>query len=318
MISLMLTGCDMSESPSYSQRHSAQGNHSANMSATGNVVFLVTNDNKLELWDTNSYAPLPIWTESVDFPAKITRVALSPAGKYAGVITQNRITTWDIHVNKPVGYWEAPVSPNQFVLSDDGKHALVSTRSKKAYYVDVKKSNIILSLQHSDNISAIDLSEDGQYALIGTYDNAVTLWDLYTGRPIHTWDHSNRITSVAISPNNQHAMAAAHNDKVRIWNTHNGHLEQIVETLPIIVSAAEFSPNNRYLAIGTDPQILYVWDIHDNHLEKQLILPKEAPWKPTAIRIHAVDFSDDSQQVMSEDSRGQYHVWPVISTHNMN
>lgn len=306
---LILTGCQFSEMPHESQRHSVKGNDSADMSATGHVVLLVTNDNKLEMWDTYHYAPISMWTGTVDFPAKITRVAVSPSGQYAAIATQQRLTVWDIHTNQPGGYWQAPAPLTTFVLSNDGRHALVNTEDKQAYYVDVKRNKIIWPFKHSDQITAVALSKDGHYALTGARDDTAILWDLRNGRPVHTWDHPTRITNVAISPDNRYVMTAAYNDKVRIWDLDTGKLHQIVDTLPIIVSDAVFSPNNRYLAIGTNPQILYVWDLQKNQLVKQWVLPKEKPWKSTAIRIHAVDFSDDSTQVMTEDSSGHYHVW---------
>lgn len=309
---IIVSGCQFSsDAPQYSQRHSAYGNHSADISASNHIALLVTNDNKLSLWDTKKYAPLPVWTNPIDFPAKVTLVALSPSGKYAATATKKRLVTWNIHTDKPIGYWKAPSKITEIKLSNDGQYALVGTQSKQAYYVDVKHGKTIWSLQHSENISAIALAENGRYAVTGARDNSVILWNLTNGRPLQTWDHPDKITKVAISPDLHYVMTAAYNDKVRIWDAKNGKLQQIVDTLPVIVSAATFSPNSRYLAIGADPQILYIWDLKKAKLIKQWVLPKEKLWKPIAIRIHAVDFSDDNKHVMTEDSSGKYHVWSL-------
>ena len=312
-MSIMLLGCSMSDTPSKTQLHSAYGSHSADMNANGNIVFLATKDDKLEIWDVNHYAPVKTWVQSIEFPANIAKVALSPSGQYAAATTHKRIIVWNVKKNEPIGYWKSPIKLTSVALSNDGKYALVTADDKIAYYVDVIKSKPIFSLKHANKITTAALSQDGHYALTGSYDKTAILWDLKTGRPVHTWIHPTRLTKVAISPDNKMIMTAAYNDKIRIWNAHSANLKYTLETLPIIVSAAAFSSDGNYLATGTDPQILYIWDMNNGELVGRRVLPKEIPWKPTVIRIHAVAFSQDGKHVMTEDSSGKYHLWPLVS-----
>ena len=157
-------------------------------------------------------------------------------------------------------------------------------------------SGALVTLMHSDSVTAVAFSPDSQRLATGCLDRMARVWDLPSGRELLTLKgHLDIVTSVAISPDGRR-IATASSDKVaRIWDALDGRELIHLKGVSNEVLSVAFSPDGRRLATGSK-----LWDAATG--TELLTLAG------TTSNFFRIDFTRDGKQVF-----GGGAVWDAYS-----
>ncbi len=197
--------------------------------------------------------------QSVQFPARVLALAVSPNGRDLAVTVDGSLQLWEL---SPTGVLQtnAVLGPLPAVTSE---------------------------LAH-----AVAFSPDGtQLAAVST-NYSVKLWDVVSRRELRTFHgHTNYIRSVAFHPNGKEIATGSFDRSVRVWDTTTGTEVRRLGAGNFFVSTVAYSPDGQWLAAGTFSYVVKVWEARTGKEKFELRGHLTPVW--------AVTFSPDSRLLAS-------------------
>jgi WD40 repeat protein/uncharacterized caspase-like protein len=170
---------------------------------------------------------------------------------------------------------------------------------------DKPRPEIIPTLGHSHDVTALAFSPDGSRFLSASLDQTVKLWETSSGRLLRTFrQQSLSINVVAYSPDGRKFVSGGHDQKLRVWDTETSHPLHVLEghanekiqraaseSDTMLMVYAVFSPDAKLILSGGADKLVKLWDVATGNLVRTFAGHSEA--------IRAVAFSPDGKRVLS-------------------
>ncbi len=166
---------------------------------------------------------------------------------------------------------------------------------------------------HQDDLDAFDIAPDGAHVWSVGEDRFCRHFNLQTGQELpDNFRHDVRPTCMAVS----HALplAACGNlgGQLLIVNTSTGKRQQL--QVSHAVQSVALSPDGRWLAAGDRNGAMWLWHIQGSEAAATgYEFALEPGWFAHEGRIYSVDFTPDSQQILSAGTDGAARLWDVSS-----
>ena len=306
----VLLACGSGSHPANSFKHSDDHVHTAAISPSGEYALVATSPHSVEIWDLkkNSTAhTLDHQTHQIS----VIDSAISPDDTYALTAGKHSVSLWGLNTGNLYNSFELPGNIIDVALSNNGRHGLIALDNNTAIYVDLRTGNTLQTFQHNDKVTSVGLSRHGEFAITGSLDGTAKIWDHKTGQLLNIIEHDTPVNLVAISRLGTYAMTSGENTAIKIWHVEDGKLLRELEGPPKTLASARFSPDESLLAAGCKPQTLALWNVQTGELLDSWVMPKKAFWRPTIVNVLGVSFSPDKRFILTEDSLGRHHQWPL-------
>lgn len=313
LIFCFISGCDFSDRPQQTVQHADGGVNAAALSADGHYAVVASTNHEAGLWDVDQGKLLFSWQHKKQQQPDIIAVSISPEGNYAVTAEKRNFVLWNTSTGKGEQFWSTKHDILAIDLGSNGRKVLIGMKNNTAELVDIQNGQTLATMQHDENINSVALSRDGRYALTGSDDKTAKLWDLIEEKKLYSWPHDKKVMTVALSPNNRYALTSASQDTQKIWDINSGRLVHSLSQAPLTITSARFSETEHRLALGVLPRNLQLWDIEQGKEIQQWRLARSNVWKPTATVIFAVAFTDNAEELVTEDSRGIGARWQIKS-----
>ncbi|MGK0441065.1 MAG: WD40 repeat protein [Pseudohongiellaceae bacterium] len=311
--SLLLSGCEIGNSPSTSIEVAVKGLYSGSISSDGTYSLAGSIHHGGSLWRSGKNERLYNWNHKKGEYSNIIASGFSPDNNFALTADHQTMVLWDTQAGQALTFWTAPNEVLDIALTSNGNYAFLGLGDNSAVLFNVKQGGVKRSFYHRNRVNAVDLSDDGTLAITGSDDNTARLWDVNTGKELFNWQHEDEVVTVALSPSGDKAFTVAKYDRAVIWDTQTG---KAIGQLPLIASSirrgqaftsASFSSDGKQLLTGDTDRTVQLWDSKTLKPLYQWRVPKRSPWKPTSASVLAVSFTPKKGQYLALASNGFSH-----------
>ena len=167
--------------------------------------------------------PEPVWSQELE-TGVIYSVDFSPSSMLLAASSDGSVTLWDVSTQSGVATLEHDIighvlgvkfSPNGTMLASITVEydAAFNFTGSKLYLWDVNAAQLIKTLKHSEELSAVSFSPDDSLLATGDMTGNVQLWNVASGIVLDTLSLSDsvstRVNSLAFSPDGTLLASAA-------------------------------------------------------------------------------------------------------------
>ncbi len=310
IIVLIFNLCSCSDTPLKKLKQSNLGIISSAISSDSHYAAVASINHDTAVWDLEQKKYLYSLQHNKNKIAEIVAMKFSPNGKYLLTAERRNIVLWQTSTGKPLVNYTVNSDIQDVALSNQSNLALLGLQNATALLISLETGQPIKSFSQTETINTVALSENGKYALTGSDDHLAVLWDIAKTKVIYKFKHNKRVMHVGFSPDLKTILTSASLDKVRLWDRDSGELKSTLGHRRSTVSSFKFSNDSSFLALGTVPQMLQLWSIAKDSpvMEQQWLLAKPSFWRPSATIINSIAFTDNNQQLITDDSNG-YALW---------
>lgn len=158
----------------------------------------------------------------------------------------------------------------------------------------------ILSLGHTNGITAAAFSPDSRTILTSSYDHTLRLWDT-EGLCLQVFeDEAVKYLSLAWKPDGRSFISGSSDGKARIWDVNTGQCSMVLEGHTGDVSGVAWSPDDRFVLSGSLDGDLRIWDAATGACLRHLIGDS---W------VCTVSWSPDGRRLCSGSFDSNIHIW---------
>ncbi len=262
---------------------------------------------KVAVWDAGTGEQLCL---SEANPAKVTRVAMDPAGQRIAVAAYDG----------PVSILDAascatllsiPSGPNDYIygldFSPDSQRLLSASTDSTLRVHDVQTGEQLTLMESAeDYFYNAEYSPDGSLIAAAGAKGTIQLWDAADGRRLGmAWDHSDAVSKVRFSPDGRQLASAGYDKQLRLWRLADeiapsgfSHAEHIEAMAP--------EPSNRWLLTTAAPDELHLFDLH-------AFGPPRTLHHDLGDAVYSLTISQDGTQVAIGGERGALRLLDVAS-----
>lgn len=315
LVTFFLTGC-FADKADKTIEHSDNA-LSITLSHDGQYVLIARSQGFVELISTKTNAVISQWQHDDSPKAGVIAADFSNNSELVVTAEQGTLALFSLKENKVLYFWSMD-NIRDIKLSSDGEYALVSSRDKsgeyplyRIVYFHLRTGGIKYGFYHDDIVTSVALSADGRYALSGSDDGKARLWDLKSGELKHTWSHISKVSKVQLSPDGQLAMTNAASDGVFIWDTQSGKQVHRLNKIRATVASAVFSADSQTIATGYSREEIILWHLNSGKKIKKWIPKRRYIWQSSLANVTTMAFSNTSDELISETSRGILQFWKL-------
>jgi WD40 repeat protein len=196
--------------------------------------------------------------ESLASRAEFDAVAMSPDGRFVGVLATDRddplrsvVRIWDWRSSRPPVASATVELASSLAFTPDGRRLLIVGSTGETEVRDVQGATDRLRLVgHTAEPHVVAFSPDGaRLATASAVDGTLRLWDLHTGALVTAAAEDN-VTTIDFSPDGRFVATTASESFARIRNATTGEILEDLHGRPP-VRAATFRPDSRSVALGS-------------------------------------------------------------------
>ena len=162
--------------------------------------------------------------------------------------------------------------------------------------------NLIFTLRHGADVSAVAYSPDGKRVLTGSLDKMARQWDAQTGQPMgEALRHGAEVHAVAYSPDGKRVLTGSRDGTARQWDAQTG--QPLGEALRHgdSVSAVAYSPDGKRVLTGSYDGTARQWDAQTRQLLGETLRH--------GAEVHTVAYSPDGKRVLTGSRDGTARQW---------
>lgn len=127
---------------------------------------------------------------------------------------------------------------------------------------DSQRSEVTLSLAHSDWIRAAEIAPDGNTLVTAADDKTVRAWDLSTGRSTAVFEgHQGAVCCLKISQDGRQIVSGAEDCNIRIWNLSSGRCDSIITGHDGAITSIDISSDGKSVLSGSTDGTVRLWNI---------------------------------------------------------
>lgn len=246
--------------------------------------------------------------QTIKHPTEVHAIAFSPDGRHlvsGNMHTNSTLKIWNIKDKTCSAIIPAHISKvNSVCFHPDGLLIASGGDDKHVQIFNLKYQKIEMILQgHKAVVWCVAFSPNGKFLASGSFDQTGRIWDVESGQCLYVLsDHTNPLTAIvfhSVLP----FVATASSDAVKVWSLETGQCDHSFSNHQRIVMGIAFSPDGQTFAIGYDATI-HLWDV--------------ASWQCRTVLqadslVHSLEFSPDSQTLVSGGDNGTLQVWDLES-----
>ena len=260
---------------------------SIDFSPNGNFLVSGSKDSTIKIWDLQGYT---IIRSLKGHSSAISQVLYSPNGEFiASVSVDGTIIVWDMNERGSL-YTEL-----NYQQQNDGK----------------QQSNIYAVAFHPYKNMLISAGKDGY----------IRIWDIEKAQAIKEIKTQQIINSIAYSPDGSYFVSGGTDNIVRFWDLQSDLAKENANKYPLQgfrrhygdINALAFSSDGKYLASASDDCTIIVYSLDDLAKAKTHEEGKQASYvlKGHASNVYAINFSADSQYIISSSADESIKIWNV-------
>lgn len=312
-------------------------------SADGRFLAALAVSGRVRAWDLSTVQELPT-TQPAEALAKISRLAISPGGKWLAVASEGApaVQLWEITTGRALSLpsHEGPVTAVTFASAST---LLTASEDKTVRLWDLHAGRELSKMTHEARINTLSPSPDGRWvATTWQGGRSVSIWSLPRGQEHSRLVHGDSVSAVAWSPR-EGWLATASSDGMACawvlmgrelarmpgWGQHTGML---------------FTPDGQRLVTATEDEPAHIWEVatgkplarlDDTAGAHLLVLSPDGKSLATAAGplarvwelatgkersrlrhagfIHSLEFSPDGAYVASASRDGTARIWAAAT-----
>ena len=170
------------------------------------------------LWDLN-YARA---ARTIAVPASERVIGLSANAQFLVTMAQNTINLWRNADGRRHAALDMDTTTNDIVLSDDGRHLLVSSRSEQDTMLEVwsiDSAEVIGNMSIAGVPALLSIDGSATYLAVADFDRAVRIWNLRSGDLISQLDLVAQPSQIELSANGDSLGVILGDQGVSLWST---------------------------------------------------------------------------------------------------
>lgn len=181
------------------------------------------------LWDLN-YARA---ARTIAVPASERVIGLSANAEFLVTMAQNTINFWRTADGRRQATLDVETTIIDIVLSSDGRHLLVSSRSEQdtlleIWSIDTSEAVATMTVAGVPALMSIDAS--ATYLAVADFDRAVRIWNLPNGELLSQLDLGAQPSQIELSANGESLGVILGNQGVALWSTRRPDFPVFEET----------------------------------------------------------------------------------------
>ena len=270
----------------------------AGFAAGGNLVFTVSDDNTVRIWNwRNRLITEPVFTSTKLSALGYPRVAVSSDGQLiAGATFASYVEKlWDETTNtwmeskdrtagvapevSPFGLFSVKVwnsNKKDFIALDgltktitamafshDNKFILAADQETVRVWNTSTGANIAeLNTGHSGLVNSITFSLDDRKFITASEDKTAKIWDTASWRNSATLSgHKAGIQDAFFSPNGRYILTRSSDDTATIWLADTASSVAVLRGHKGNINDAAFAPDNRFVATSSSDKTVRIWKV---------------------------------------------------------
>ncbi len=170
------------------------------------------------LWDLN-YARA---ARTIAVPASERVIGLSANAQFLVTMSQNTINLWRTDDGRRHAALDVGTTISDIVLSGDGKHLLVSSRSEQDTLLEtwsIDTADVIANISIAGVPALMSINASATYLAVADFDRAVRIWNLRDGELISQLDLGAQPSRIALSANGESLGVVLGDQGVSLWAT---------------------------------------------------------------------------------------------------
>ncbi len=250
---LVSEGESLPESQQWYRAHSNQDSYTSTFSADGRLLALTSHNNPVELWDTETRAPISTFqggglSESDAF------VDISPDGKFIAINVGERIEIRRIET-KSLEFSVPSISGGAATFSPDSRLFATAIDGKRLDLWEVEtKKRIASFIQHTETISALGFSPGGRYLVSADISGMFSVWDTDSKELLYQYtEHKAPVTTVQFSDKDDRFISIDTDGAVMLWDAAANkrlHRYSTPRVKNYEKSSAAFSPDGKTFVVS--------------------------------------------------------------------
>jgi WD40 repeat protein len=286
----------------------------------------------IRIWDTQTGQSL----HTLNHGAKIRSIVFSPDGRQLFSGDEDGCAkVWNTKTGACVQTLFDKVDCTCLCLSRTGELLAVGDLMGIIRLWDWQNNRVILTHHQKGSVCSMAFSPDGQQLVSGTLDGTLRLLDARSKtissedpdlafRTTHPITRSIYRRLLTLSSDGWYLASSIGDDSVHLWSVRSEWRPRRLVDGDHLVSSVAFSPDSHQLACGYTRGLVRVWDVQTGcqlRLYHHAGSPEPAvssyldPWDEKIyqgdLRVGAVAFSPDGQQLAAGASDGTVCVWAV-------
>ena len=230
------------------------------LSPDGRLLFIVSNDITIQLWDIETRALLHSFTGHTE---PVSTIAVGSDGtRLVSASYDNTIRVWDIDRGTVEYTLEGHTGPvSSVAISPDGTRLVSASYDNTIRVWDIDRGTVEYTLEgHTGPVSSVAISPDGTRLVSASYDNTIRVWNIDRGIVEYTLEgHTDWVYLVAFLHTSGMLVSASYDNSIRIWDLLSGDCLHVVEeSNTVIDSIAAFSDGTRIVYILSDGTVYYL------------------------------------------------------------
>jgi WD40 repeat protein/uncharacterized caspase-like protein len=277
---------------------------SAHFSPDGKTIITASNDNKANIWSTESGHEL----HSLDGHSDaVSSAQFSPDGKV--ILTASWDFTskiWNAETGKEIHYLEGHsnvIHSAQF--SPDGRTIVTASWDNTAKVWDSNTGKEIRSLTgHTGAVNLAAFSPDGKTIVTASNDKTAKIWNSLTGQELHNLEgHSDWVLSANFSPDGKSIITISQDNTAKIWSVETGREILSLEKHINWINSAAFSPDGKTIVTASSDKTAKVWNAKTGQEIHTLSGHMSA--------IYSAQFSPDGKTIVTASDDKSVKIWSI-------
>lgn len=256
------------------------------ISADGNILANIGDDNTIQLWDLQSGKLMRTFADNSDC-VYLESASFSLDGKY-------------IASSSSSGGSDAGDTSIKVWWQDYGKHLAYTLSQGEIGYYAVDYKSLTFSADGKIIGSIIDLHPE----------KSIMLWDMATGTISGNFGHSENLNCFAFSANNLFIASGNEDGKINIWNLITQNLILNIAAHSYGVNCVAFSNDSQIVAAGSKDKTIKLWDVKTGNLISSLEGHLDA--------IDCILFHQDDKNLISSSKDGAIKIWQLVAPKQNN
>ncbi|MGB3533900.1 MAG: AAA-like domain-containing protein [Microcoleaceae cyanobacterium] len=271
-----------------------------------NTLVSVSEDNTVKLWKRDG----TLLKTFQHHNNEATSVAFSPDGKMIASGSEDqtiKLYTTEGRLLRVFAGHNAGLE--QITFSPDGETIASASKDGTVRLWQTTSPLLTKLYGHQGRVWDIEFSGDSQRLASTGADQTVKLWTR-DGTHLTTFEgHDSNVPDLIFSPDGQIVASTSADGKITLRQP-DGKVVQRLEEATSMVMSVGFSPNGQLLASGGDDNLIRLWQF--DRVKKKFLFLRS--WKAHEAKVWKVEFSSDSEMIVSTSANGTVKLWQPDGT----